>query len=102
MTAILMKVNQGRWVADCPACGGAERIWPDGLRTHPEVPHPFGIFDSTLHCGYTGATYDVAFPSEAAEIMAVLARRPNELNRNWEPGETVMDLRLENLNHGVI
>ncbi len=94
-------VNHGRWVADCPFCGGAERVWPEGIRTHKKVPHPFGIADDILHCGYTGQTCQVVFPDDRREIARVLAKRPDDANRNWFAHETVDDLERENAQRGI-
>lgn len=100
--AVAVRVNQGRWIADCPFCPGAEKIWPGGrLQYRPDVPHPFGIVDSTLHCGYSGEKAPVVFPADAPLIHQLLEKRPDPHNRNWTPGETVEDLIFENLSHGV-
>lgn len=34
-------------------------------------------------------------------IERLLSMRPDELNRNWVPGETLIDLMAENAKHGV-
>lgn len=95
-------VNHGRWVADCPFCPGAERVWPSGqLQRNDDVDYPFGITRSGLHCGFTGRTCPVVFPEQAPAIDAVLTKRPVEATRNWRPGETVADLTAENVEHGV-
>jgi len=95
-------VNHGRWVADCPFCGGAERVWIEGLRTAPDVEFPFGVVDGVLHCGTTGGTCPVEFPGNRRDIARVLARRSDERTRNWLPGETVEMLVAENVEHGGV
>ena len=80
-------VNHGRWVADCEACRSALRVSP-------------GDEFTCLECGHHDA--DVFWPDDWADIDAVLALRPSILNRNWLPGETLDDLRAENLEHGLV
>lgn len=99
---VAAKVNHGRWIAPCPFCGGAERVWPNGrLQTSKAVPFAYGIQDSRLHCGFTGHTAKVVFPVRAADIWKLLRRRPDIRNRNWEPHETLTDLQRENRDQGV-
>jgi len=43
----------------------------------------------------------VEFPEDRATIEAILLLRPNPANRNWLPGETLADLVLENVVHGI-
>lgn len=35
-------------------------------------------------------------------IEELLNRRPLKRNRNWFPGESVGELAIENLNHGIM
>jgi hypothetical protein len=78
-------VNQSRWVADCPACGGGMACWDR---------NPYAC------CLTCGRMYEVRWqlPAERAEVMRVLAGRPIG-NRNWDPraGETVETLAIENV-----
>ena len=46
-----------------------------------------------------GEQFAVEIPDEWADVWAVLESRPR-VNRNWSPGETVRDLKRENLLHG--
>ena len=81
-------MNWGRWVVDCPAgCGGAELA-------------------SSNRCASCGEEYRVDFPPERQAIERLLALRPETKkgvasHRNWRPGETLADLRRENIEHGV-
>lgn len=108
--------NHGRWVAYCDAdgCSGAERLWPDGKIQTAKKPNGEVVLDERgepvrygvtrageMVCGNCGHTSQVRFPSDGDEIEAVLKRRPVPETRNWEPGETVSDLKAENLSHGV-
>lgn len=94
-------VNHGRWVADCPFCGGSERYWDGTVQRRKPAPFPFGLTDRLLYCGYTASSCPVEFPEEADAIDAILSRRPDERTRNWFLHESVDDLLFENLEHGV-
>jgi hypothetical protein len=96
-------MNDGRWVAFCdtPDCDSAERLWPDGEIRFKDG-HKYGItLQGVLHCGNCGLTSQVDFPEKMGEVEAVLAQRPVPQTRNWRPGESVADLKRENLMCGV-
>ena len=96
----MMFVNDGRWVAFCATtdCHNAERLWPDGLIRHRENGHDYGItLAGVLHCGNCGLTTQVEFPENMEAIDAVLEQRPVPQTRNWRPGETIAELKRENL-----
>lgn len=79
------EIRQGRWVLACP-CGNAPSYDPDW---------------QLACCVECGAVYTVAPPPDAAQIEAVLMMRPRMQNRNYLATETVTELRVENLAHGV-
>lgn len=82
-------VSEGRWVAECPDCNGAELVTPGD---------PF----MCLSCGNVliGHAYRaVIFPAELAAIEDALAVRAFAVNRNWRPGEMAAQLRAENAQH---
>lgn len=79
------RVNHGRWIADCQRC-------TQGMFTHPDW--------RIACCAECGATYrGVEFPPEIDEITRLLLVRPNRAHQNWQPGESVAWLRVENLLH---
>ena len=99
-------VNHGRWIIDCPDedCQAGLKCsdWtiPETLLTglvcdcmdevvcdHPTIPH--------------GLAIDITYPDERDEITAILNLRSKRANRNWYPGETVEELKAENVTHGV-
>ena len=85
------RVNHGRWVAECstPYCTEAHTVAPGDAFT----------------CGNCGRQSVVSFPNNKPLIDAALSRRVVPETRNWEPGETVNDLIVENESHeheGVI
>ena len=80
------RVNQGRWIADCPTCLGAEfadSAWP--------------VF---VCCSCGEGPRAVVFPPERELLEPELIARPLEA-RNWVPGETVAQLRAENAERGI-
>jgi hypothetical protein len=85
-------VNHGRWVVECPVCGGGERV-PTAEGS------PTTILCQVPACG---TELGVIFPEKRAQIESVLLLRENLVNRNWSPGETVADLEAENVEHGVV
>lgn len=88
--SVKAEVNHGRWIARCE-CGGAEDV-------DPADP----VF-YCLSCGnalVNGELLFVEFPKDLGFVEAELLKREME-NRNWLPGETIVDLRAENEAHGV-
>lgn len=86
------EIRQGRWIVDCPWCTSCQMA--------SEEDHRFFC----THCsnGAVGGKWiGVIWPDDREEIEAVVGRRPNPKNRNFLPGETVVDLRAENLLYGV-
>ena len=76
-------INHSRWLADCSedGCKGTEFVdsdWPRFV---------------CIGCG--SGVWPVSFPKNRLAIEATLLLRPKE-NRNWTPGESVADLRIEN------
>jgi hypothetical protein len=79
-------VNIGRWVVICPFCFGAEFAREDGL-----------FMCQSCWNAKAGRQYQrAAFPLERKEIESILLKRLDPQTRNWTPGETVVDLLLEN------
>lgn len=98
-------VNHGRWIADCGRqyCANAEM-----LKGAPVVRQ------QSMHCSNCHLIQEVDWPSDAAQIDAVLSQRPVPQTRNWAPsghrqaavtgcpgGQSVADLIDENQKHGV-
>lgn len=95
---VLLRANHGRWLVDCPSdvCRAAVLFAGDLLMT-------CDCRDANVceHEGVCRQTMTVVVPDELAEIDRVLSLRPMRENRNWTPGETVRDLKRENVTHGV-
>ena len=99
-------VYAGDWVADCPRnCGNVEYLFEG--RDHG--PRKVQFF-----CSYCKLIAPIEWANDEEQIMEVLGKRPIPHNRNWYPqghegaiklrlehGQSVGDLREENLAHGV-
>jgi hypothetical protein len=81
------RILYGRWLVDCPVCSGANDV-------DPEEP----VYLCTS-CGWPERLVPVEFPAGRAQIEDALLRRPIH-NRNWQPGEWLADLVLDNLSNG--
>ena len=84
------RIVHGRWIVQCPNVGNCNEATVVSKR----APH----FICNL-CGSPendGQWYNVAFPADARLIEAELLKRGRRQNRNWEPHETLDDLRREN------
>lgn len=88
------------WVARCPfaSCGGNayEGIWRPLADGTPD-------FFFCCSCGNTesnGARLAIRFASKPESVESILHERPVAHTRNWLPGETIAQLREENLTHG--
>ena len=89
---LLAQVRQGAWMVLCPApgCRGAELAWEEGLFMC------MSCFNNHTQHRYLAT----AFPDGRREIEHILEPRPL-LNRNWLHGEPLLDLALENMEHGL-
>ena len=108
---IEVEVNHGIWIWRCPCTAGRR---PDDVsreRGHDDAP-PFGggvafVDDPLGYCPACenaepdGAWRRLRFPDDREQLEALLMLRPDPETRNWWPGETVDDLRVQNAEHGV-
>lgn len=87
--AVHARIELGHWLAECgtPYCRNALRL----------------EYGEGFLCPACGLAYDVIWPAPgmARQIVALLGYRPDWVNRNWLPHESVMDLLAENMLHGV-
>ncbi len=83
--------NWGRWVADCPtpSCSNAEE-------------YGRGLTDGSMVCSFCHRMSKVVWPDDRAAIEKVLNGRPVPSTRNWTSDESVEQLTVENIEHGVI
>jgi hypothetical protein len=93
---------QGAWVAECPRpeCLNVEK------RGRCDDGTTGGLDADRFHCrepyGGCGLTCGVEWPYRIAEIEALVLARPFRDTRNWRPGEDLLDLLGENLQHGIV
>ena len=96
---VFVHINQGRYIVDCPtsSCGGAmvvssqDRIFVCPICGSPENNR---------------AWYRVVFPPQKEQIERELLKRPAKdgwraVTRNWEPKESVDELRQQNRDKGI-
>jgi len=78
-------LNAGRWIADCPNCGGAMACWDRNAYA----------CCLGLDCGHVFKV-QWQLPAVRSEVMRIVAGWP-EGNRNWDAhkGETVDELKLQ-------
>jgi hypothetical protein len=94
------RVNQGRWIAECPAgCGGAIVV---------SEREPYFVCYECGSAENDGQWYNVVFPSYKTAIEEQLLKRPSPFNRhfvssnrNWLPGESWQRLQEENRTQGI-
>lgn len=116
---LFARMDHGRWIVDCPnGCNTAEyaadtfvcsccnpdvmafayRLREDGL--YDRVPDPAVRAEARLQAAAIGQIFEVEFPEDKQEIEKILRKRPIQ-NMNWSPGETLEQLRKENIQHGL-
>jgi hypothetical protein len=84
--------NRARWVASCSYaadCG--------------DEAAELNRFQDVFICAACGRPTTVVWPSEETVygVERLLMMRPHVKNRNWIPGETLIDLMVENAANGV-
>jgi hypothetical protein len=83
--SIPVVANEGRWVVECPDCGGAQLACGTDRRF---------MCNECGNVAVEGMWRRVTWPADADEIAVELDQRP-EVNRHWVPGESLEDLRDE-------
>ena len=113
-------INHGRWLVDCPDCGSAILFSPkDGNRIvcghcNPEV---FAIMfvkrggreiydavpdhERRARTRANAKAFTCILPDNWGELFETLRVR-HVSNMNWLPGETLNDLRAENIQHDLL
>jgi hypothetical protein len=85
-----VEANWGRWIVRCPRpwCASAMQVWPGDRWTackDCEAPIP-----------------DLVWPADPEAVEALLMARPAVESRNWLPGESLKDLLVDNVRHGLM
>jgi len=86
-----MEVNHGRWLARCPYCNGAELVRLDD-------PGFWCMSCQSEAVGRHILPLVVPAVNFVKQIEALLSVRKIE-NQNWQPKESMEDLRQENVAH---
>lgn len=81
--------NEGRWIAECPACHGAQLACFEDQRF---------MCNECGNLAVGGLWRALEWPAARVSIEAVLEARPT-VNQNWLPGETLAELKAENALH---
>lgn len=86
---VLAYVNHNMWKANCnnDGCSGCEFVWPD---------EPLFQCCACWNRDVDGAWKRVVLPPDALVIESVLRARPHPRTRNWDPDQTVDDIKAEN------
>jgi len=87
---IFARINGGRWIVVCD-CGMSEAVW---------LALPLFYCHNCWNTAIGGRWRPVAVPADRDEIQRLLVMRPY-VNRAWIPGESVEDVRADNLAHGL-
>ena len=90
------------WVVDSPQqafVSGGKWLVRCSCRNAPSASIEWSI----ARCFECGAVYtNIEWPDNAIEIERVLCLRPHPSNRAWIAGETVDDLKDENVAHKIV
>lgn len=92
----IARVSGSVWIADCPkpGCGGAEMV-------NFDEPLFFCCACRNVDSDHRPLKVKLPTAQQRGAIEAVLLKREDARTRNWQPGETVDDLKVENLTRGV-
>jgi len=85
---LAVRVYHGMWIVDCPFCKNAWRL------------RPWDPYWQCHNCGYD-CTVVWPAPRFAQGVMRLLAMRPYQEHRNWDPRETLHDLMFQNGANGL-
>lgn len=88
-TPIAARVDAGTWLVDCE-CGA-------GNATDPAWGQACCFGCGAIH---TAVVFPEPNAREAIELL--LVQRPRPIDRAWRPEESLVDLMLENRNHGFV
>lgn len=82
LNQLIVRINHGRWVADCTACN-------TGMLTRPDW--------NLACCSVCGAIYEgtLKFPADS-RIEALIRLRPDITTQHWDHLQTAEDLLREN------
>jgi ribosomal protein L37AE/L43A len=87
------ELNHGRWIIPCPFCPSAA----------PDIGRDRFLCSECGNAAAGGRYVPVERPHHelSREIARLTTLRPDNENRNWQPGETADMLAADNLEHGI-
>jgi ribosomal protein L37AE/L43A len=88
---VAARVNHGRWQTECPFCLSAQ---------HASSGDRLFYCANCMNAAAGHKTLRVTWPRDPAAIEAILAARPHARYRNWDPGETIRDLKRQDAEWG--
>ena len=85
---VAARANWSRWIVDCLLCRSALQMRPGS---------------AVFRCWECGLEAAVVWPDVEMQrgVERLLSMRPDPATRNWWPGETLVDLMVENAEHGI-
>lgn len=86
---VAARANWGRWIVDC---------WTTWC-TNAWMPE---LGEAEWVCTICGVPNVIEWPPDPIAIEAILLMRPDPNTRNWEPGEGLNDLIMQNAEHGIL
>ncbi len=86
-------INHGRWIGECP--------YVDGGAMMLDLTEPYFICPSCGNWRDDGKWHEVVVPKNRKVIEELLLARFDATTQNWNPTETVKDLKRENKAMGV-
>ena len=91
-----IEINSARLITSCPVgCGSNQYVW---------MSEPLFMCSVCWNAGEGYKWIAVELPADLPEAIALLGQRAESDSRNWRPGagETIEQLRAENLSHGLV
>lgn len=95
---LVARVNNGNWIVSCEC--GARGVPSPGCLVFTDTPLVFDVRCGNASTGRGWRPVILPPVSEREQIERVLLCRPNALDQNWEPGESIETLLRENREHG--
>ena len=96
---VAARINHGRWLVDCAGCNSALVV---------DLGQPVFMCVECGNAANDRKWLKVTVPRNRKAIETELLKRPmngrnpaEAVNRNWEPGETVVMLKQENTDHDI-
>lgn len=89
---LMPHASEGRWCITCPFCNGGEIL---------RLDYKFFMCQTCWNRSNGHRLIQVVIPEQFYEIDEVLFKRAREENQNWNFGDTLGFLQMDNAVHGV-